>query len=57
MGVKFMDVGDDDQVISVARSSAQMFAALEEIADEVAPESSEEVPTVDSTDETVSEQE
>jgi DNA gyrase subunit A len=37
MGVSFMKVGDDDQVVAVARSSAASLAALDEV--EVAPDS------------------
>jgi DNA gyrase subunit A len=33
MGVSFMKVGDDDQVVAVARSSAAQMAALEEVID------------------------
>jgi hypothetical protein len=31
MGVSFMKVGDDDQVVAVARSSAASMAALESV--------------------------
>jgi DNA gyrase subunit A len=37
MGVSFMKVGDDDQVVAVARSSAASLAALDDV--EVAPDS------------------
>ena len=37
MGVSFMKVGDDDQVVAVARSSAQAQAELEELAAQEAP--------------------
>jgi DNA gyrase subunit A len=45
MGVSFMKVGDDDQVVAVARSTAASMAALEnvEVADEPAPVESEAV--------------
>ena len=45
MGVSFMKVGDDDQVVAVARSSAASMAALEnvEVTEEVTALESEEV--------------
>ncbi len=47
MGVSFMKVGDDDQVVAVARSSAASMAALESV------EVTEEATTVESEDVTV----
>ena len=44
MGVSFMKVGDDDQVVAVARSSAASMAALESV------EVTEEAATVESED-------
>jgi DNA gyrase subunit A len=44
MGVSFMKVGDDDQVVAVARSSAASMAALESV------EVTEEATTVESED-------
>ena len=44
MGVSFMKVGDDDQVVAVARSSAASMAALERV------EVTEEATTVESED-------
>jgi DNA gyrase subunit A len=45
MGVSFMKVGDDDQVVAVARSSAASMAALEsvEVTEEATTVESEEV--------------
>jgi DNA gyrase subunit A len=45
MGVSFMKVGDDDQVVAVARSTAASMAALEnvEVAEDSAPVESEAV--------------
>jgi DNA gyrase subunit A len=47
MGVSFMKVGDDDQVVAVARSSAASMAALESV------EVTEEATTVESEEATV----
>jgi DNA gyrase subunit A len=44
MGVSFMKVGDEDQVVAVARSSAASMAALESV------EVTEEATTVESED-------
>jgi hypothetical protein len=45
MGVSFMKVGDDDQVVAVARSTAASMAALEnvEVTEDSAPVESEAV--------------
>jgi hypothetical protein len=45
MGVSFMKVGDEDQVVAVARSSAASMAALEsvEVTEEATIVESEEV--------------
>jgi DNA gyrase subunit A len=43
MGVSFMKVGDDDQVVAVARSTAASMAALEnvEVTEDIAPVNAE----------------
>lgn len=55
MGVSFMKVGDDDQVVAVARSTAASMAALESVAvstetDEPANNDSAEITEQDATD-------
>jgi DNA gyrase subunit A len=53
MGVSFMKVGDDDQVVAVARSSAASMAALDSVevpVEESAIAKSEEAIVEDATD-------
>ena len=55
MGVSFMKVGDDDQVVAVARSTAASMAALESVAvstetDESANSGSAKITEQDVTD-------
>ncbi len=51
MGVVFMKVGDDDQVVAVARSSAAMIAALEDLDLPDSEESAVDVTTSETVEE------